>query len=127
MERYMYKDESFEGMLKEKADEYKMYPSQQSWENIQKRIRHQNRIINFKSLGLSALLLIGISVSLSDDQTTNKQTDFTSFIAAAPDQSPVASTTSASIPVQKTTAKIIPITTAITASVTINSMSVKAA
>jgi hypothetical protein len=115
MERYMYKDESFEGMLKEKADEYKMYPSQQSWENIQKRIRHQNRIVNFKSIGLSALLLIGISISLSDDQTTNKQTDFTSFIAAAPDQSPVASTTSANSPVQKTRAKIIPITAAIPA------------
>ena len=115
MERYMYKDESFEGMLKEKADEYKMYPSQQSWENIQKRIRHQNRIINFKSIGLSALLLIGVSISLSDDQTSSKQTDFASFIAASPDQSPVASTTSANIPVQKTTAKIIPITTAIPA------------
>jgi hypothetical protein len=73
MERYMYKDESFEGMLKEKADEYKMYPSQQSWENIQKRIRHHNRIVNFKSIGLSALLLIGISVSLPTiKQQTNK-------------------------------------------------------
>lgn len=111
----MYKDESFEGMLKEKADEYKMYPSQQSWENIQKRIRHQNRIINFKSIGLSALLLIGISVSLSNDQTTNKQSDFTSFIASVSEQNPAVSTASVSISVQRTPAKIIPITTTVPA------------
>jgi hypothetical protein len=113
MERYMYKDESFEGMLKEKADEYKMYPSQQSWENIQKRIRHQNRIVNFKSIGLSALLLIGISISLSDDQTTNKYSNLTSFIAAEPNQDVNENISATKPQVQKTTAKIIPITTSV--------------
>ncbi len=71
--------------------------------------------VNFKSIGLSALLLIGISISLSDDQTTNKQTDFASFIVPSPEQSLVASSTSANIQVQKTTAKIIPITATIPA------------
>ncbi len=111
MERYMYKDESFEGMLKEKADEYKMYPSQQSWDNIQKRIRHQNRIVSFKSIGLSALLLIGISISLSDDQTTNRSNDLTSVIVAGFEQD--ADIAAANSQVQKTPAKIIPITTSV--------------
>lgn len=109
----MYRDESFEGMLKEKADEYKMYPSQQSWENIQKRIRHQNRLLNFKSIGLSALLLIGFSISLSDDQTTNDKTDFSSIINTSPEQTAIAAATSTTISGKRSVAKIIPITTAV--------------
>jgi Outer membrane protein beta-barrel domain len=113
MERYMYRDESFEGMLKEKADEYKMYPSQQSWENIQKRIRHQNRLLNFKSIGLSALLLIGFSISLSDDQTTTDKTDLSSIVNTSSDLPSIAASTSATISGNRSVAKIIPITTAV--------------
>lgn len=43
MERYMYKEESFERSLKQKVDEYRMYPSNQSWSNIQKELRKSNR------------------------------------------------------------------------------------
>jgi hypothetical protein len=110
MERYMYRDESFEGMLKEKADEYKMYPSQQSWEKIQKHIRHQNRVLNFKSIGLSALLLIGFSISLSDDQTTNDKPDFSSIINTSAPQPAIAAATSTTISGRSSVAKIIPIT-----------------
>nr|WP_294902766.1 outer membrane beta-barrel protein [uncultured Lacibacter sp.] len=73
MERFMYQDDSFERMLKERADEYRMYPSDQSWENIQKRIRKQNRPFNLKSIGLSAVLLLGFAISTSDEQAVNKE------------------------------------------------------
>ncbi len=73
MERFMYRDESFEGSLKEKADEYRMYPSQQSWEHIQKQIRRRNRTFNFKSFGLSTLLLLGIAISTGDDELGNTE------------------------------------------------------
>ncbi|RXK59748.1 hypothetical protein ESA94_11865 [Lacibacter luteus] len=73
MERFMYRDESFEGSLKEKADEYRMYPSQQSWEHIQKQIRRRNRTFNFKSFGLSTLLLLGIAISTGDDELSNTE------------------------------------------------------
>lgn len=69
----MYQDDSFERMLKERADEYRMYPSDQSWENIQKRIRKQNRPFNLKSIGLSAVLLLGFAISTSDEQSVNKE------------------------------------------------------
>ncbi len=68
MERFMYRDESFEGKLKEKADEYRMYPSEQSWNAIQKQLKRRNRTFNFKSFGLSTLLLLGFSISVSDDE-----------------------------------------------------------
>ena len=73
MERYMYQDESFEGTLKEKADEYRMYPSQQTWDSIQKQIRRRNRTFNFKSFGLSTLLLLGFAISVGDDEMTNSE------------------------------------------------------
>ena len=73
MERFMYQDDSFEGTLKEKADEYRMYPSQQSWEHIQKQIRRSNRTFNFKSFGLSTLLLLGFAIATGDDERTNNE------------------------------------------------------
>ncbi|NCU05288.1 MAG: PorT family protein, partial [Chitinophagaceae bacterium] len=44
-----------------------------SWENIQKRIRKQNRPFNLKSIGLSAVLLLGFAISTSDEQSVNKE------------------------------------------------------
>ncbi len=108
MERFMYQDESFERMLKDKADEYRMYPSQQSWENIQKRIRPKNNLFNFKSIGLSAALLLGFAISISDEQTT-KETNSSFVTNFIDDQELPAATTQA----QKNTAKVIPITAAI--------------
>lgn len=104
----MYQDESFERMLKDKADEYRMYPSQQSWENIQKRIRPKNNLFNFKSLGLSAALLLGFAISISDEQTT-KDTK-SSFVTNFIDDQELPVTTAQP---QKNTAKVIPITAAI--------------
>jgi hypothetical protein len=108
MERFMYQDESFERMLKDKADEYRMYPSQQSWENIQKRIRPKNNLFNFKSLGLSAALLLGFAISISDEQTP-KETNSSFVTNFIDDQELPAITTKA----QNNTAKVIPITAAI--------------
>lgn len=104
----MYQDESFERMLKDKADEYRMYPSQQSWENIQKRIRPKNNPFNFKSLGLSAALLLGFAISISDEQTT-KDTN-SSFVTNFMDDQELPVATAQE---QKNTAKVIPITAAI--------------
>lgn len=73
MERFMYKDESFEGMLKEKADEYRMYPSQQTWDSIQKQMKRRNRTFSFKSFGLSTLLLLGFAITVGDDELTNSE------------------------------------------------------
>lgn len=80
MERFMYRDESFEGTLKEKADEYRMYPSQQTWESIQKQIKRRNRTFNFKSFGLSTLLLLGFAISVGDDELTNNEHTATSLL-----------------------------------------------
>lgn len=103
----MYQDESFERMLKDKADEYRMYPSQQSWENIQKRIQPKSRLLNFKSIGLSAALLLGFAISISDEQTTKEAAG--SFATSLVDEQDLPITTTT----QKNTAKVIPITTAI--------------
>ena len=108
MERFMYHDEeSFERMLKDKADEYRMYPSQQSWENIQKRIQPKSRFVNFKSIGLSAALLLGFAISISDEQTTKEAAG--SFAASLVDEQELPITTATA----KNTAKVIPITAAI--------------
>ncbi len=107
MERFMYEDESFEQMLKGKADEYRMYPSQHLWDNIQKRIRPKNNLFNFKSIGLSAALLLGFAISISDEQTTkDNKPSFASNIVED-SELPVTSVSAA------TTAKVIPITRAI--------------
>jgi hypothetical protein len=106
MERFMYQDESFERMLKDTADEYKMYPSQQSWENIQKRIQPKSRLLNFKSIGLSAALLLGFAISISDEQTTKDAAG--SFATSLVDEQELPSTTTT----QKNTAKVIPLTAA---------------
>jgi hypothetical protein len=108
MERFMYQDESFERMLKDKADEYRMYPSQQSWENIQKRIHPKNNLFNLKSLGLSAALLLGFAISISDEQTP-KETNSSFVTNFIEDQELPVITTEA----QKNPAKVIPITSAI--------------
>ena len=73
MERYMYKEESFERSLKQKVDEYRMYPSNQSWSNIQKELRKSNRSFNYKAIGLTIILLTGFSIYLSNHQQSNQK------------------------------------------------------
>ncbi|MFT3845653.1 MAG: hypothetical protein QM725_11405 [Lacibacter sp.] len=68
MERYMYQDESFERMLKQKADEYKMYPSVNIWENIQQRVQKKSYLFNLKSTSLTIILLTTFSLYISNNQ-----------------------------------------------------------
>ena len=76
MERYMYQDDSFEKMLKQKSDEYRMYPSNQTWEKIQKQVQKKNSILNFKSTGLTIVLLSAFSLYISNNQGANNKTAF---------------------------------------------------
>lgn len=70
MERYMYQDDSFERMLKQKADEYRMYPSSEIWDKIQQRVHKKNNPFNFKSASITLVLLSFFSLFLSNDQQT---------------------------------------------------------
>ncbi len=75
MERYMYNDDSFEKMLKQKADEYRMYPSGNTWDKIQQRVQKKNQLLNIKSVGLTIVLLSFFSLYLSNNQViTTKHT-----------------------------------------------------
>ena len=71
MERYMYQDDSFERMLKQKADEYRMYPSTQTWDKIQKRVQKKNSFFTIKSVGLTVVLLSAFSLYLSNNQESH--------------------------------------------------------
>ncbi len=73
MERYMYQDDSFERMLKQKADEYRMYPSSEIWDKIQQRVQKKNNFFNFKTAGITFVLLSFFSLYLSNDQQTNNK------------------------------------------------------
>lgn len=73
MERYMYQDDSFERMLKQKADEYRMYPSSDIWDKIQQRVQKKNNPFNFKSAGITLVLLSFFSLYLSNDQQANNK------------------------------------------------------
>ena len=79
MERYMYQDDSFEKMLKQKADEYRMYPSNQTWEKIQNRVQKKHNIINFKSAGLTVVLLSVFSLYISNNQEISNKITFISI------------------------------------------------
>jgi len=106
MERFMYNDETFEGTLKGKADEYRMYPSQQTWESIQKQIKRRNRTFNFKSFGLSTLLLLGFAITVGDDELTNSERTSLSL------QQPLTNTNENDLP-ETTKAPVVSIRTAI--------------
>lgn len=79
MERYMYQDDSFEKMLKQKADEYRMYPSNQTWEKIHNRVQKKHNIINFKSAGLTIVLLSVFSLYISNNQEVSNKIAFISI------------------------------------------------
>jgi hypothetical protein len=73
MERYMYQDDSFERMLKQKADEYRMYPSSQIWDKIQQRVQKKNNPFNYKSISITLVLLSFFSLYFSNDQQANNK------------------------------------------------------
>src|SRR5689334_8274988 len=59
MERNIYMDDEFEKFLKEKADQYKLYPSDKAWANIQRSLRPKRE---WPYITLTLLLLLGTSV-----------------------------------------------------------------
>lgn len=73
MERYMYQDESFERMLKQKADEYRMYPSDNSWDAIQSKLRKKS-YFNWKAAGFFTAVLVSLSLVVSVHQHRNSNT-----------------------------------------------------
>lgn len=71
MERFMYQDDSFEQVLKQRADEYRMYPSDQSWDVIHQRL-HQPARFRWKlaSFFTITLLSAGLWVSVNQHEVT---------------------------------------------------------
>jgi hypothetical protein len=64
MERFMYQDDSFERLLKQKADEYRMYPSDNSWNTIRNRLDDKNRF-SWKLASFFTLLFVSLSLWVS--------------------------------------------------------------
>jgi hypothetical protein len=67
MERFMYQDDSFERLLKQKADEYRMYPSDTSWDAIRNRLDHKNRF-PWKLASFFTLSFVSLSLWVSVHQ-----------------------------------------------------------
>jgi hypothetical protein len=67
MERYMYQDDSFERMLKQKADEYRMYPTDQSWDVIYNQLHHPSKF-NWKLTSFLTLTFVSLSLWVSVNQ-----------------------------------------------------------
>lgn len=69
MERFMYQDDSFEQVLKQRADEYRMYPSDQSWEVIYQRLQQPARFRwKLASFFTITLLSAGLWVSVNQHE-----------------------------------------------------------
>lgn len=64
MERFMYQDDSFERLLKQKADEYRMYPSDNSWNAIRNRLDDKNRF-SWKLASFFTLSFVSLSLWVS--------------------------------------------------------------
>ncbi len=62
MERFMYQDDSFEHLLKQKADEYRMYPSDRSWKAIQKQL-NRSELYFYRSV-ITVLIVTFTSLSI---------------------------------------------------------------
>lgn len=67
MERFMYQDDSFERLLKQKADEYRMYPSDQSWDIIYNQLHNPSKF-SWKRTSFFTLAFISISFWVSVNQ-----------------------------------------------------------
>jgi hypothetical protein len=65
----MYQDDSFERMLKQKADEYRMYPTDQSWDVIYNQLHKPNRFYwKAATFFTAALLTAGLWVSINQHE-----------------------------------------------------------
>lgn len=90
MERNIYIDDEFEKFLKEKADQYKLYPSDKAWSNIQRSLRPSKK---WPYITLTILLLLGTSVIVDHRDFSNGTSGykFTSLpIASVQDNAPTA-------------------------------------
>lgn len=67
MERFMYQDDSFEQVLKQRADEYRMYPSDQSWDVIYQRL-HQPARFRWKLASFFTITLLSAGLWVSVNQ-----------------------------------------------------------
>lgn len=81
-------DDEFEKFLKEKADQYKLYPSDKAWTNIQRSLRPQRK---WPYITLTLLLLLGTSV-ITDHRNFNIITR--SYSPATPKIASLANTSS---------------------------------
>lgn len=70
MERNIYTDDALEDFLKEKSDQYKLYPSDKVWNNIQRSIQPKSRW-NFLVLTLLMLTISTKLVEYEDIYTFN--------------------------------------------------------
>lgn len=68
MERNFYNDDDFEWLIRQKADQYKMYPSDQVWKGIHQSLHGRRR---WRWAGL-AILLLGIATYTGDWYMTGK-------------------------------------------------------
>jgi hypothetical protein len=65
----MYQDDSFERMLKQKADEYRMYPTDQSWDVIYNQLHKPKRFYwKAATFFTAALLTAGLWVSINQHE-----------------------------------------------------------
>lgn len=83
MERYMYQDDSFERMLRQKTDEYRMYPSDKSWAAIQSRLQKPKNGFNWKAAAAFAVVIV-LSITLSNDDTVQNKPALPSAISLSP-------------------------------------------
>jgi hypothetical protein len=77
MERYMYQDDSFERMLKQKTDEYRMYPSDKTWASIQSKLHKPSNRFNWKSVPFFIALIVASIHLTNNDTVQNKPVLFT--------------------------------------------------
>lgn len=87
-----YFNEGFESFLRDKSDEYKLYPSDKVWAQINRKLHPRKR---WPFLA-AALLLLGIGVGtryMVEDQSANAVPETTSASASIPVQDALAETT----------------------------------
>ncbi len=68
MERNMYNENSFEQNLKQKADAYRMYPSDNVWDSIHQKLHNRNTTLNRTITFLFLLVFTGTSLVISNRQ-----------------------------------------------------------
>lgn len=73
----MYQDDSFEHLLKQKADEYRMYPSDRSWKAIQKQLNRSELYFYRSVITVLIVTFTSLSIITSTHQDRLAKTRFT--------------------------------------------------